>query len=94
MDYLSAYLYLSIAFIIAILEERRSIQIIRLGEKPATRKKVFNKTRYKYGRKANIQPVAVLLLTGFFLVLSVWGSMQAYKITQEIRPCKQQLTGQ
>lgn len=85
---------LSIAFIIAIFEGRRSIRIFRLGQNPLPGEKVFKKTKYKYGREAKIQPVVLLLFIGFLLVLAGWGSMQAYKITQNIKPCKQQLTGQ
>jgi len=83
---------LSCAIIIAMLEGHRSIKIIKLGQNPLPEEKVFIKTKYKYGYKAKIQPVSIFFFIGFFILFSVWGTMQAYKLTQDIKPCKQQLT--
>jgi len=83
---------LSSAIIIAILEGHRSIKIIKLGQNPLPEEKVFKKTKYKYGYKAKIQPIAIFCFIGVFILFSAWGSMQAYKLTQDIKPCKQQLT--
>lgn len=83
---------LFIGITIAIFEGRRAIKIFRLGQSPLPGEKVFKKTKYRYGYKAKIQPVAIFCVLGFFFVFSIWGSMQAYKITQDIKPCTQQLT--
>ena len=85
---------LFVAIIMAIFEGRRSIKIIKLGQNPLPGEKVFKKTEYKYGVKAKIQPIAIFCFISFFFVFSIWGSVQAYKITQDIKPCKQQLTSQ
>ena len=83
---------MSLAIIIALFEGPRSIKIMRLGQNPLPNEKVFKKTKYKYGGKAKIQPVVIFCSIGLLFVFSIWGSLQAYKITQDIKPCKQQLT--
>lgn len=78
---------LSFAIIVLILEGRRSIKILKVGQNPLPEEKVFRKTKYKYGYKAKAQPVGLLSVVLLLVIFSVWGAMQAYKLTQDIKPC-------
>jgi uncharacterized membrane protein len=83
---------LLITFVVVLFEGHRSIKILKLGENPLPGEKVFKKTMYKYGYKARAQPIAVLSFIVFLMVFSIWGAFQAHEITQDIKPCNQQLT--
>ena len=83
---------LSLAIILAACTARSSIGIIKLGQYPLPGEKVLRKTKYIYGRKAKMIPVVIFLIIGLLLIFSLWGAVQAYKITQNVKPCEQQLT--
>jgi len=82
---------LSSAVLIAALEGRRSLEVLRLGQNPLPGEKVFQRTKYQFGFKAKVKPIALFCFIGFFLLFSVWGAVQAYVITQEEIPCNDPL---
>ncbi|MBQ0727711.1 hypothetical protein [Thalassolituus oleivorans] len=80
------------AIMLFIFEGRRSLKVIKLGQSPLPGEKVFKKTMYTYGYKAKIQPVFVFLFIGLCITSSLWGAIQAHKLTQDVKPCEQQPT--
>lgn len=82
---------LSLAVIVAALEGSRALRILKAGQNPLPGEMVFRKTKYKYGPKALIQPIALSMSIICLFIFSVWGSFQAYDITQDIKPCELQL---
>ncbi|MDH3221445.1 MAG: hypothetical protein OEO19_18085 [Gammaproteobacteria bacterium] len=78
---------LSLAAIILLLEGRRCIRVLRIGQNPLPGEKVLRKTRYKYGNAARIQPLVLFALILIFVGFAFWGSFQAEKINRMIPPC-------
>jgi hypothetical protein len=78
---------LSLALLIWLLEGRRCLEVLRIRQNPLPREKVLRKTRYKYGRAAMIQPIVLLLTTAAIVGFSIWGGLQAEKLTRSITPC-------
>ena len=78
---------LSFAIILFLIEGRRSIKIIKLGQNPLPDEKVFKPTKYKYGIRAKVQPIGAFSIMLFFIGLAVWGSFQAHDLTRDIKPC-------
>jgi len=85
---------LSLVILLSILEGRRAIKVIKLGQNPLPGEKVFKKTKYTYGHKAKVKPVGIIFSIGFLLALTIWGVMQAHELTQNIKPCTLSLTSQ
>lgn len=81
------FMPLSFAVILFLIEGKRSIKIIRLGQNPLPNEKLFEPTRYKYGLAAIIQPVGMFSIMLFLIGLAVWGGYQAYELTKDIEPC-------
>ena len=75
---------ISFALIIFAFEGIRSLRVIRLGQNPLPGEKVFRTTKYKYGVRARVQPVIVLLLFAALLGLSVKGMFSVDEIAAEI----------
>jgi hypothetical protein len=78
---------LSFAGVLFLIEGRRSIKIIKLGQNPLPDEKVLRQTKYKYDAAARIQPIAIFSMIVFLIGVSVWGGFQAHKLTQSIKPC-------
>lgn len=78
---------LSFAIITFLLEGKRSIKILKIGQNPLPNEKVFRPTKYKYGATAKIQPLMLLVVIISFILISIWGGFQAHKITKIIKPC-------
>lgn len=81
------FIPLSLALLIWLLEGKRSLRVLRVGQNPLPGEKVFRKTRYKYGRTAIIKPIVLLLMIAAIIGLAIWGGFQAEKITRSIAPC-------
>ncbi len=84
------FIPLSLALLIWLLEGKRCLRILRIGQSPLPGEKVFRKTRYRYDRAAMIQPFVLLLAIAVLIATSVWGGFQAEKITRMIKPCSDQ----
>jgi hypothetical protein len=78
---------LSFALVLFLIEGRRSIKIIKLGQNPLPNEKVLNPTKYKYGFAAKIQPFIMLSSILCLVGISVWGGFQAYETSKNIKPC-------
>ena len=78
---------LFLAVIILLLEGRRCIQVLRIGQNPLPGEKVIRKTRYKYGNAARIQPLMLFALMLIMVGFAFWGSFQVEKINRMIPPC-------
>ena len=81
------FLPLSIAVFLFLLEGKRSIKILKIGQNPLPNEKMFCPTKYKYGIAAKIQPSVILLMILFLICLSVWGSFQAPELIKLGKPC-------
>lgn len=68
---------LSLALVIFILEGRRSIKVLKIGQHPLPGEKVLKPTRYTYGWKAKIGPVLILVVIASLVGFSVWGTFAA-----------------
>ncbi len=79
---------LAVATIVAILALPRAINVFKYGQSPPHGEKVFNKTSYKYGREAKIQPLGAFFILGMLIIFTLWGAKQAYGLTQTIKPCQ------
>ncbi len=80
------------SFLLALAEGKRAIKVIKLGQNPLPNEKVFQKTKYKYGIKAKIQPIVMLSFIVFIFLFSFWGAIQAHEFTQDIKACEKTLT--
>jgi hypothetical protein len=78
---------LASAFVLFLVEGRRSIRVIKLGQNPLPGEKVLRPTKYKYGNQAKVQPFAFFAAILFLVGVSVWGGFQAYELTKTIKPC-------
>ena len=78
---------LSIAFSLFLLEGRRSIKILKIGQNPLPNEKMFQSTKYKYGFSAKMQPLGLLLIILLLIILSVWGSFQVPELIKLGEPC-------
>ena len=78
---------LSLALLIWLLEGKRCLRILRVGQNPLPGEKVLRKTRYRYGRAAMFHPIMLFSIIAVLIGFSVWGSFQAKKITRIIAPC-------
>lgn len=78
---------LLIGIVVFLLEGRRSLQVLKLGQSPLPYEKVFKPTKYTYGCRAKVRPTITLLLTAYCVCLAVWGGFQAHSLTMEIKPC-------
>jgi len=85
---------LFVAILLTTLEGRRALKVIKLGQSPLPEEKVFTKTKYKYGYKTKIKPIILLCIIGLIIMFSLWGSIHAHALTQNIAPCDQQITSQ
>ena len=78
---------LSIAVFLFLLEGKRSIKVLKIGQNPLPNEKMFRSTKYKYGIASKIQPSIILLLILFLICLSVWGSFQAQELIKLGESC-------
>ena len=78
---------LSFALAIFLVEGKRCLKIIKLGQNPLPNEKVFRPTKYKYGAAAKAQPIVIMASIIALLGLSIWGGFQAHKWTRHIKPC-------
>ncbi len=78
---------LLLAITLILFEGKRAIAIIKKGQNPLPDEKVFRPTKYKYGLSAKIQPIILIIIIILLVFLSIWGSVQAHKFTQTIKPC-------
>ncbi len=78
---------LTIALFLFLLEGKRSIKVLKIGQNPLPNEKMFSSTKYKYGIAAKIQPSVILLMILFLICLSVWGSFQAPELIKLSKPC-------
>ena len=84
---LFVFMPLSLAIVLFLVEGRRSIKVLKLGQNPLPNEKVFRPTKYKYGAAAKVQPLLLIFIIMFLTGLSVWGGFQAHKLTKAIKPC-------
>ena len=73
------------AIIVFILEGRRSIRVIQLGQNPLPNEKVFKTTKYSYGLKAKVKPIILLGILLFLIGLSMRGVFWANDIIDASR---------
>ena len=81
---------LTLVVMILLLEGRRCIRVLRLGQNPLPGEKVFRKTKYKFGNAARVQPIGLLVVLLIFVGIALWGRFQAEKINRMIPPCSQE----
>lgn len=75
------------AVVLLLIEGKRSIKILKLGQNPLPNEKVLVPTKYKYGSAAKVQPFVFFSVIIFIIGLSIWGGFQAYELTKDIKPC-------
>ena len=63
-----------------LIEGKRNIKIIKIGQNPLEGEKVFRRTKYKYGMRAKIQPYLFFTILLFLVGLSVRGYFWANEI--------------
>jgi len=85
---------LSLALVLLLLEGRRSLRILKLGQNPLPGEKVLRRTRYKYGNAARVQPLVLFVIMLLLLGMSSWGSFQVEKMHRLIPPCSDGQLGQ
>jgi len=78
---------LSLGIIMFLIEGKRSIRVIKLGQNPLPNEKVYRSTKYKYGAAAKVLPFVVLFIILSSIGLSIWGGFQAHELTRDIKPC-------
>lgn len=83
---------LGIAIILFIFEGIGAIRVLKVGQFPLPGQKVLRSTKYKYGVRAKARGLYILFCILMFVGLSIWGFVQAKKLTNEIKPCESQLT--
>ena len=71
---------ISFALLIFAIEGTRSLRVIRLGQNPLPGEKVFRPTKYSYGFRARVKPVAVLLLIAGMTGVGVKGIFTVDKV--------------
>ena len=79
------------ALVLLLLLGPRSLRIVRTGQDPLPGEKVLRKTRYRYGIKALLVPLTLLIMLLALVGMSIWGSFQVDKLTSHIVPCSEQL---
>ena len=84
---LFVFMPLSFALLLFLIEGRRSLKVMKLGQNPLPNEKVLRPTKYRYGIAAKIQPLAIFSIMIFLIGLSIWGGFQAHALTQDIKPC-------
>jgi len=77
---------ITFAMIVFAFEGIRSLKVIRLGQDPLLGEKVFRTTKIRYGLRAGVQSVIVLLLLAGLLGLSVKGLFFVDEIVADIAP--------
>ncbi len=78
---------LSSAFLSALLMGPRALRVLRAGQDPLPGEKVLRQTRYRYGRAARLRSYGLFAFILFFVGVSIWGILQAQKLTATIAPC-------
>jgi hypothetical protein len=84
---------LSLVLLIWLLEGRRCMRVIRLGQNPLPGEKVLRKTRYKFGTAARIQPYVIFFLIAVLIGASIWGGFATQKLTRGIATCSSEQLG-
>lgn len=77
-----------------LIEGRRSLDIIRLGQSPLPGEKVFRPTRYTFGWRAKVKPYLLLVVVVFLLLLAVKGifSVKTFASTPSALDCEKAVT--
>lgn len=81
---------LAFALLLALLLGPRSLRILRAGQDPLPGEKVLRRTGYRYGLKALLLPVTLLVLLLALLGMSLWGSFQVDKLARHVVPCSEE----
>ncbi len=84
---------LLLAFFLIVTEGPKSWQVYQLRQTPLPGEKVMQPTRYRYGKRALLRPIALLiiiLLLVFFAVWSLWMVNQfSERINERAESCHQ-----
>jgi hypothetical protein len=59
--------------LVLVIEGKRSLQILRIGQSPLPGEKVFRPTKYTYGLRAKVRPFMVICMVVSLLILSLMG---------------------
>ena len=78
---------LSMAGLIWLIEGRHSLRVWRLGQSPLPGEKVLRKTRYRFGARARIRPLAVFSMIALLAGIALRGGFVAAELVREIGPC-------
>lgn len=74
------------AIIILLMEGRRCINILNLGQDPLPGEKVFMPTKYRYGFRAKSKAYIFILVVLFLIGLSIKGVSSASKVVEMVNP--------
>lgn len=78
---------LSLGLTILLLFGRRCYLILKTGQDPLPGEKTLRKRRYRYGRKALLTPLLVLLLLLYSAGFALWGAPKAAALAASAAPC-------
>ncbi|MEY8241014.1 MAG: hypothetical protein RPT25_11760 [Cycloclasticus sp.] len=74
------FMPLMFAVVFFMVDGRRSLKVIKLGQNPLPEEKVFKKTAYSYGAKAKVKPFIMLFFIVFLVLFSIYGYFSATEI--------------
>jgi hypothetical protein len=87
---LFVFMPLSFVLLIGLLEGKRAIRVLRLGQNPLPGEKVLGRRKYRYGNAARIQPIGLLTVLVILVGISIWGYFHAEKISRMIPDCSEE----
>ena len=70
---------LVLAVVLFYIEGFRSLKVIELNQNPLPNEKVWKPTKYSYGFRAKIKPLAFLFTLFVLFILGVFGAYKAHK---------------
>ena len=74
------FMPLMFAVVFFMVDGRRSLKVIKLGQNPLPEEKVFKETAYSYGAKAKVKPFISLSFIVFLVLFSIYGYFSATDI--------------
>lgn len=81
---------LSLGLLILLLFGRRCYLIFKTGQDPLPGEKTLRKRRYRYGRRALLTPLLVLLTVLYTVGVAIWGAPRAAALAAGAASCSDQ----